>query len=87
MLLSFLATYYFSRPNNKAFHDLRDNKNYIASNYNTLSHNILGLGLNFIPRPSFTTDPLNINSNRLVRDALTKFMFAHDTFLLYVCTV
>lgn len=71
------ASIYFSRPSNKAFHDLRDT--YDHSNYNSISHNILGLGLNFIPRDSFTTDPQDIDVDRFIRDAFTKFMFAHDT--------
>lgn len=62
-----------------AFHDLRDNKSFNPSNYNKMSHNILGLGLNFIPRNPFTTDPQDIDINCFERDAHTKFIVSHDT--------
>lgn len=62
---------YFARPHNQAFHNL------CKGNYklNTSLKTLLGLGLNFIPRPQITSNKENIDTTRFIRDAYTKFYF------------
>lgn len=62
---------YFCRPNNQSFHNLCKIKNPTPG-----MKNLLGLGLNFIPRPSYTSHQTSIDTNRFRRDAATKFFFA-----------
>ena len=63
---------YFARPHNQAFHNLCKD----SYKLNTSLKTLLGLGLNFIPRPQITSSKDNIDTNRFIRNAYTKFYFA-----------
>ena len=68
------AWYYFVRPNNMAYHDLRSNKSTpLPKSITTL----LGLGLKLCPNPKFTSNATNIRStlDRNNRDLMLKHYF------------
>lgn len=67
------AIRYFSKPTQLAFHNLCN-----TYSVDCLSKHLLGLGLNFIPKPAYSSGPKDIDVDRFIRDSHTKFMFADD---------
>jgi hypothetical protein len=63
---------YFSRPTNLAFHNLCSASTKLPFGTRTL----LGLGLNFCPRPSLSTSRTDVDFDRFRRDCYTKLFFA-----------
>ena len=70
--------YYFARPNNLAFHDLRDNKSIHLPNY---TKSLLGLGLKFCPTPRLTSSLITINTtlSRHQQDLWIKNFYNNQT--------
>lgn len=69
--------YYFSRPTNLAFHDLREDKTKYLPNY---TKSLLGLSLKFCPTPRLTSSLKTINEtlDRHERDLILKHYFINN---------
>jgi hypothetical protein len=67
--------YYFVRPTNLAFHDLRQQKQ--KTNLSKYIKSLLGLGLKFCPTPRRTTDTTTITRtlDRHQRDLWLRYYF------------
>ncbi len=64
---------YFSQPSNSSFHNL------CTSNiFPTSCHSLLGLGLNFCPRPSYTLGTSSVDLLCFHRDTVTRMFCAHS---------
>jgi hypothetical protein len=75
IILGSLALWlYHSRPHNSRYHDLCTTLK-VPTNIKSL----LGLGLNFIPRPRYSTESNDLEITRFIRDAYTKFFFSGET--------